>query len=156
LPHRAPSFKGLKPASSESSRIKRANGAANTRHELILCRHLRRLGLRYRSNVHDLPGKPDIAFPVVKIAVFCDGDFWHGRKWQNLRKKLGVGANSRYWTAKIAANRKRDKRVNAELRKAGWRVLRFWETNILRNPTRAAEKIHLIVVSQLRSPGSCE
>jgi DNA mismatch endonuclease (patch repair protein) len=122
----------------------------------MLRQHLRKSGLRYRNNVCGLPGKPDIAFLAAKVAVFCDGDFWHGRNWQILRKNLGVGVNSSYWTAKIAANRKRDKRVSAELRKAGWRVLRLWETNILRNPARAAEKIHHTVVSRLHTYGSCE
>lgn len=156
MSQRAPSFTGLQPASAVSSRIKQANRAANTRHELMLRQHLRRLGLRYRKNVHGLPGKPDIAFLAAKVAVFCDGDFWHGRHWQNLKKKLSVGVNSSYWMAKIAANRKRDKRIEAELSKAGWRVMRLWETNILKNPARAAQKIRRTVVSRLRLYGSCE
>jgi DNA mismatch endonuclease (patch repair protein) len=103
-----------------------------------------------------LPGKPDVVFVAAKVAVFCDGDFWHGRHWQDLRERLRRGANGTYWIAKIHANRKRDKRVNIELRNTGWRVMRLWEGDILTNPDRAARKICQAVVSRLRSHASCE
>jgi DNA mismatch endonuclease (patch repair protein) len=138
---KTPSYKGLVPASEQASIAKRHNQGVNTRHEQLLRRELWKLGCRYRKNVRTLPGRPDIAFPSAKLAVFCDGDFWHGRQWRTLRKKLRTGTNAPYWTAKIARNRERDQAITRTLREQGWRVLRVWETDILADPTAAAERI---------------
>jgi len=126
---KAPSFKGLKPASTASSYAKRHNKRRDTKHEILLRRELQRLGLRFRKNVETLPGKPDIVFPSAKLAVFCDGDFWHGRNWRLLKQKLTKGTNAAYWLAKIAANIKRDKRNTVLLKKSGWSVIRVWEAD---------------------------
>jgi len=139
--HQTPSFKGLKPASAASAQSKRKNRHRDTQHEILLRRELWKMRLRFRKNVERMPGKPDIVFPSAKLAVFCDGDFWHGRKWQPLRRKLQKGANAAYWLAKIAANIKRDKRNTLLLRKAGWRVIRVWETDIKRDPFKIAKLI---------------
>src|SRR4051812_10813559 len=82
----SPSFKGLSPASIQSSRSKRANRSSGTRHEEMLRRELLRLGLRYRKNDKRLPGRPDVVFSRARLAVFCDGDFWHGRDWDLLQE----------------------------------------------------------------------
>lgn len=112
-------------------------------------RFLTKLGLHYRSNVRSLLGKPDIVFSHAKVVVFCDGDFWHGRDWRKLRRKLRSGSNGTYWAAKIAANRRRDKMTQRELQRAGWKVIRVWETDILRDPARAAERVQQKVASLL-------
>jgi len=138
---KAPSFKGLKPATKASSYAKRNNKRRDTKHEILLRKELSRIGLRFRKNVETLPGKPDIVFTRAKLAVFCDGDFWHGRDWRSLKKNLNKGTNAEYWLAKIAANIKRDKRNTALLKKAGWSVIRVWETDIKENPLAIA---HLI------------
>jgi DNA mismatch endonuclease (patch repair protein) len=78
-----------------------------------------------------LPGSPDIVFPRAKIAIFCDSDFWHGKSLEN--KKKTFKNNKEYWIKKIQDNIKRDKRNNKELKIIGWRVLRFWETDINNN-----------------------
>jgi len=70
-----------------------------------------------------------------------------------LRQKLADGANAVYWTAKIDANRQRDERVSAGLRKAGWRVVRFWEGDVLKNPARVAAKVYRIVKARLQQYG---
>jgi len=93
-------------------------------------------------------GKPDIVFPSAKVAVFCDGDFWHGRDWPSLETALKGGANGGYWTAKIAANRSRDRWVTAELEAKGWRVLREWEGDIRKDPDIIARRIHAVVRSR--------
>src|ERR1700729_2873440 len=93
----APCFKGLSPASPASSRAKKMNRSTDTEHERLLRRLLWRQGLRYRKNVRALPGKPDIVFSAARIAVFCDGDFWHGRDWHRLSRKLRTGTNASYW-----------------------------------------------------------
>src|SRR5438045_3086924 len=100
-PRSVPSFSGLKPSSTNSSWVKSRNRGAGTRAELALRRALKRLGLRYRINVSVLPGRPDVVFADSRVAVFCDGDFWHGRAWRTRRVKLMGGSNSRYWVAKI-------------------------------------------------------
>lgn len=99
------------------------------------------MGLRYRKNVETLPGKPDIVFVRAKVAVFCDGDFWHGRDWQKQRAKLAKGSNATYWLAKIASNIERDKHNTELLERSGWRVMRLWETDIKRDPHAAACRV---------------
>lgn len=140
-PLRTPSYKGLIPASESSSRVKRNNCAKDTKHELSLRRELWRMGLRFRKNVSSLPGKPDIVFSSQRLVVFCDGDFWHGRNWKALKRSLEVGTNSSYWVAKIESNRKRDLLNTARLKRAGWRVMRLWETDIKHDPLGAAKLI---------------
>lgn len=142
---KAPSFAGLKPASELTSRIKRANTSSDTRHEVALQNELSKLGLRFQKNVIDLPGRPDIVFPKAYLAVFCDGDFWHGRKWSVLRKDLARGTNAAYWCAKISGNIKRDKKVTSLLRKSGWRVLRFWESQVKEDPHAVAMELKKIL-----------
>ena len=98
--------------------------------ELRLRKALWHEGIRYRKNYSALPGKPDIAITHWKIAVFCDSSFWHGRDFET---KKPVGTNHEYWDAKIRRNMKRDEEVNSSLKKMGWTVLRFWDTEINHN-----------------------
>jgi DNA mismatch endonuclease Vsr len=106
-----------------------------------LIRELRRLGLRFKRNVKSLPGKPDIVFPSERVAVFCDGDFWHGRNWRSLSRKLARCTNSEYWRPKIASNIRRDKRINHILKREEWKVFRVWENDITQNHKDIAKKI---------------
>ena len=76
-----------------------------------------------------------------KVAVFLDGDFWHG---YNL-KKLGKKVPKKYWLPKIERNIRRDKQISVQLRKSGWKVLRFWEHQIKKNPQKAIEKIEKVL-----------
>jgi DNA mismatch endonuclease (patch repair protein) len=145
---RSPSFKPFTPASETSSKVKQSNRAVDTKAELLLRRTVWTLGLRYRKNVSTLPGKPDLVFASARVAVFCDGDFWHGRDWIHLKDRLERRANPRYWVPKIEANRRRDALHRRALRRAGWTVLSVWETDILRHPDVAAAKIALLVVSR--------
>jgi DNA mismatch endonuclease, patch repair protein len=142
---KAPSFAGLRPASKLSSLVKQKNRSSDTVPELALRRELQRLGLRFRNNDKALPGKPDVVFRSACVAVFCDGDFWHGRNWTNLKGKLRKGANGTYWHAKIASNMRRDRRDSALLKKSGWRVIRFWETEIRRDAEGLAVQVMNIV-----------
>ncbi|SRR5258708_6362908 len=143
---KAPSFAGLKPASQSASLAKRMNRSVDTKHELILRKALWRRGLRFRKNDANLPGKPDIVFVSARVAVFCDGDFWHGRNWRQLSSQLRQRANPDYWCKKIRANRVRDRRITALLAKLGWCVIRLWEKDIHANPQNAA----LVVESAVR------
>jgi DNA mismatch endonuclease (patch repair protein) len=138
---RSPSFNGFRASSPASSRAKQANRSVNTNPELLLSRALRTLGLRFRTNVVKLPGKPDVVFTRARVVVFCDGDFWHGRNWSRLRLQLQRRANAAYWIPKISANRARDIRSRRALRRDGWVVIRVWETDLRRNPARIASAI---------------
>lgn len=126
-----PSYHGCKPASSQASAVARAGSRkAGTRCEALLRGELWKLGARYRVNVTALPGCPDIVFPRVRVAVFCDGDFWHGRDWESRRLKLERGTNANYWVAKIQRNRLRDWEQTRQLLDSGWTVVRLWESEI--------------------------
>ncbi len=140
-----PSYKGLKPASELASRIKRNNRRNDTKPEIMLRSELWKRGLRYRTNVISLLGKPDIVFSKSRVVIFCDGDFWHGRNWRALKKKLETGNNSTYWIAKISTNMKRDKRNTILLEEMGWRVVRIWEKDIKQNVSAVASKIEILV-----------
>lgn len=95
----------------------------NTLPEREVFSYLRKHGVRFAKHYGGAPGKPDVAIPQRKVAVFIDGDFWHG--WQFARWSGNLP--NAYWRKKISANMKRDKKNFAKLRRRGWRVLRIWE-----------------------------
>ncbi len=101
-------------------------------------------GFRYKKHYKLLPGKPDVVFIRQKLAIFIDGDFWHG---YNL-KKLGKSVPRKYWLAKIKRNMQRDKKTNFMLRKNGWTVLRFWEHQIKKDPKKAIMKIEKTLIAK--------
>ena len=117
----------------------RANKCAGTSIEVILGKALWKSGLRYRKNVKDIPGKPDFVFRSRMIAVFCDGEFWHGRNWAE--RKNDHKSNQQFWHSKIERNIERDREVNDTLAKMGWRVLRFWETDIIKNTEHCVAQV---------------
>lgn len=105
----------------------------DTEPELLLRRSLWAHGLRFRKNYTGLPGKPDVVFTRAKIAVFCDGDFWHGHNWalrglESFEEELKN--YSPFWQEKLMRNIERDKKVTQALEAEGWRVLRIWESDI--------------------------
>ena len=102
----------------------------DTRIEVLLRKALWAKGYRYRKNVRSLPGKPDIVFTRYKIAIFCDGEFFHGKDWEVLRPKLEKSNNSQFWISKISRNRERDDEVNKKLLFEGWTVIRSWGEDI--------------------------
>jgi DNA mismatch endonuclease (patch repair protein) len=136
-----PRFAGLAARSKATSRVGAANRKKNTAPEILLRKALAANGLRFVVHATDLPGCPDLVIRRYRIAVFCDGDFWHGRRWSVRKKKLAIGWNGEYWVAKIERNRRRDRIVTRALRKLGWRVVRVWEGDVRRNPERAVAKI---------------
>ncbi len=97
--------------------------------------------MRYRIDVSDLRGRPDIVFRAARVVVFCDGDYWHGRDLDHRLAKLATGHNAPYWVAKITSNVERDRRVTAELESEGWLVLRYWEGDIKLNADVIAREI---------------
>ena len=113
----------------------------NTNIEVKLRKALWEKGYRYRKNVKELPGKPDIVLTKYRIAIFCDSEFWQGKDWEVLRPKLEKGSNPDFWVNKIERNRQRDSRINKELLFLGWTVIRFWGTDILKKTDECIEVI---------------
>jgi DNA mismatch endonuclease (patch repair protein) len=118
--------------------------SVDTHPEIALRRELWRRGLRYRKNYKKLPGKPDIAFPRAHLAVFCDGDFWHGHNWAirgygSLENELQ--RYSQVWVDKINRNIQRDEQNNKELERLGWTVLRLWESDIKSDVVRCGNAV---------------
>lgn len=140
-------YTGLKPASARASRAARGSSKKrDTAPEVKLRKALRDQGLRgYRIDRASLPGRPDVVFARERVAVFCDGDFWHGRNLEERLAKLERGHNAPYWVAKIDGNVARDRRNDAALEAAGWAVLRFWESNVARDPSAAAEQVKVLL-----------
>lgn len=113
------------------SRIK----SKNTLPERLLRKALYKKGLRYRLNSSLVPGHPDILFKKYKIAVFVDGDFWHGRDY----KINEVKTNTKYWNKKIKANIERDIKINQSLAQLGYTVIRLWEKEIEKDTQRCSD-----------------
>lgn len=105
----------------------------DTKIEMLLRKALWNKGYRYRKNYRELPGNPDIAITKYKIAIFCDGEFFHGKNWEVLKPKLKNSNNSQFWINKISRNRKRDEEINKKLLFEGWTVIRFWGDDIKKN-----------------------
>ena len=108
----------------------------NTGPERLLFRELRRKRIHFATHASDLPGRPDIVFRRIKLAIFVDGDFWHGWRFPLWEHKL-----SDKWRKKIAATRERDQRNFRRLRRLGWTVIRIWEHQIEKEPESCVKKI---------------
>ena len=110
----------------------------NTKIEILLGKAMWDKGLRYRKQCKDIFGKPDFCFKNKKIAIFCDSEFWHGKKFLEGEK---FRTNLDFWEAKIKRNIERDKEVNKRLKEEGWNVLRFWGKEIEKNTNMCLFKI---------------
>ena len=132
-----------------TSRLMKVIRRRDTAAEMILRRTIWRKGLRYVTQDRELPGTPDVVFRGARVAVFVDGDYWHGRVLidRGLRAlKLTFRTRNRnFWIEKVVRNVERDHRQTAELRSLGWSVLRLWERDVLRDPHREALKVYRIV-----------
>ena len=113
----------------------------NTKAELLVFSELRKRGVYFQKHYSRVPGKPDIALPRKKIAVFVDGDFWHG--WQFFRNKKRLP--KKYWVKKIEGNIARDRRNRAKLKRSGWKVLCIWEHDVLEKINKTIDKIILFI-----------
>ena len=103
-------------------------------------------GYRYWLNYRKLPGSPDIAIQKYHIAVFVDGEFWHGYDWDNRKPKLK--RNRDYWVEKIEENIARDLRVDRELKNLGWTPIRFWSKDVKKDLDGCVELIRKVILQQ--------
>lgn len=113
-------------------RVKLRNGSV----EKIVQRELRVRGLKFQRHVRTLPGSPDIVFRKQRVAVFVDGDFWHGWRLPTWEHKLGP-----FWREKLRTNRKRDLRSFRKLRSLDWRVIRIWQHQLNRDREKCIQRV---------------
>ncbi len=99
-----------------------------TKPEILVRKYLFKQGFRFRKNVKSLPGTPDIVLPKLKTIILIHGCFWHGHI--NCSKATMPTTNTEFWNSKIQKNIDRDKKVNAELKKLGWKVIIIWDCKL--------------------------
>lgn len=121
----------------------------NTKAEVTLRTALWQRGFRYRLHSPGLVGRPDVVFPKYRVALFVDGDFWHGRALKEggeaqLRQVIR-GARFKWWRDKLATNIERDNKVSEALAKEGWKVVRLWESDVKANLHTAVNSIAAIL-----------
>ena len=112
----------------------------NTGPERLVGGGLAVLGIRFERHPADIPGRPDVIFRQMKVAVFIDGDFWHGWRFPLWCRKL-----SPRWPDKIAGNRESDQRTFRKLRRLGWKVIRIWEHQIEQDLQRCIARIVAVI-----------
>ena len=113
----------------------------DTKIEVLLRKALWNKGYRYRKNYKKLSESPDIVLTKYKIAIFCDGEFFHGKDWEILKPRLEKSHNSDYWINKISRNKERDEEINKKLLFLGWTVIRFWGKDIKNNLEQCVQVI---------------
>ena len=126
-----------------SALMSRIKGKGTTP-ELYIERLMSAGGLQFGQHDPSLPGKPDFVFREDSVAVFIDGDFWHGWRFPVWQHKL-----SDQWQQKISTNRNRDDRNHRKLRRWGWTVLRIWEHQVEADPVGCVGRIASVVTSQV-------
>lgn len=130
-------------------KIMSAIPSKDTEPELMLRKALWKENLRYRVNYKKLPGKPDIVFTKYHVAVFCDGDYWHGHNWAirglgSLEEELA--GYSEFWRKKILGNIERDTKNNRALQDTGWTVIRLWESDIRADINSCIQRIKTALI----------
>lgn len=123
----------------QRSRNMAAIKSSGTKDEIALAKALWILGYRYRKNNKTVFGKPDITFKKLKIAIFIDSEFFHGKDWSSAKHK--IKSNQAFWHNKIERNIERDNEVTTFLLNSGWIVLRFWSTEVRKDISKVIELI---------------
>jgi DNA mismatch endonuclease, patch repair protein len=114
----------------------------NTKPEKMVRSLLHRLGFRFRKNVKNLPGKPDVVLPKYRTAIFVNGCFWHGH--ENCKRATIPNTRREFWEQKISSNSSRDKKATELLQQSGWRVVTIWQCQ-LRNQRESEDLVRKIV-----------
>jgi len=107
----------------------------NTKPEVFVFSVLDKLKIKYKKH-YSISGKPDIAFPKQKVAVFINGEFWHGRYFHKEKPNY-----KKFWIEKISNNMRRDRKNYKELKDDGWILIKIWDKDIKKNPKREINKI---------------
>jgi DNA mismatch endonuclease (patch repair protein) len=134
------------PESEVTSRVMRSNKGKDTKPEIIMRLSLREMGLHgYRLHWKKVPGRPDIAFPGRKIAIFVNGCYWHRCPICDLKLPK---SNTDFWKAKFERNKARDEKKRNDLEELGWKVFAIWECEINEDPSNCALRIKRYIDSQ--------
>ncbi len=131
-----------KPSKEVSERMKKVK-SVGTSLEKGMESILRSLGIRYQKQPN-LQGHPDFRISGTNVLIFCDSSFWHGRREKEITGNA-FKKNREFWREKLTENRKRDTRNNRALRKSGWSVQRFWDTDILKRPDKVRNRLWRII-----------
>lgn len=131
-----------KPSKEVSERMKKVK-SVGTSLEKRMESILRSLGIRYQKQPN-LQGHPDFRVNGTNVLIFCDSSFWHGRREKEITGNA-FKKNREFWREKLTENRKRDNRNNRALRKSGWSVWRFWDTDILKRPDKVRNRLRRII-----------
>ncbi|KIA84777.1 very short patch repair endonuclease [Flavobacterium sp. AED] len=131
-----------------SQRSKNMSAIKNkdTKSEVRLAKALWFFGYRYRKNNRTIFGTPDLTFKNLKIAIFVDSEFFHGKDWETQKDK--VKTNTEFWQKKIERNMQRDVEVNNYLESQNWKVLRFWSAEIEKHLEDCIAKIQSEIISR--------
>jgi DNA mismatch endonuclease (patch repair protein) len=117
--------------------------AKNSLPELKLRKALWAKCIRFRIHPDNFPGKPDLIINKYRLAIFVDGDFWHGYNWEE--KKTTLKTNSKFWIPKIERNMQRDRHINEQLNAKGYTVMRFWEHDVKENLGNCVNQVLLYI-----------
>ena len=129
---------------SQRSKNMRAIKSTGTKEEVLLAKALWQLGYRYRKNNKNVFGKPDLTFKKYKIAIFVDGEFFHGKDWET--EKDSIKSNQEFWYKKIERNIQRDIEVNSYLKLQEWKVIRFWSKEVKKDLNSCINIIQNIIL----------
>lgn len=136
-----------RPAIKTTNRMRKIR-SRDTGLERAMKHLLSEVGLRYQYQPR-MPGRPDFRIKISKILIFCDSTFWHGRRLEDRSGKV-FKRNNAFWSLKLSENRRRDGRNNRILRRMGWSVQRFWDTDILRNPEKVKNRLKRLLNGKKR------
>lgn len=128
----------------QRSKNMRAIKSSGTKPELLIAKALWSKGYRYRKNNKSVFGKPDFTFKKLKVAIFIDSEFFHGKDFATKKKPA---TNSEFWEKKILRNMERDRQVNEKLSGEGWKILRFWSREVITKP----EQVILTIEAALKT-----
>lgn len=131
-----------KPSEEVSERMRKVK-SRGTGLEKKMESMLRGLGIKYQKQLN-LQGNPDFRIYGTNVLIFCDSSFWHGRREKEITGEA-FKKNRELWKEKLVENRKRDARNNRALRKSGWSVQRFWDTDILKKPDKVMNRLRRII-----------
>ena len=127
-----------KPSFVVSKRMKRVK-SSDTQMEKAMESLLRGQKIKYEKQP-SLLGRPDFKIKKTNLLIFCDSSFWHGRRTKEITGEA-FKKNKDFWVTKLTENKKRDARINRTLKKEGWCVLRFWDTDILKTPEKVTKRL---------------
>ncbi|TKJ40075.1 very short patch repair endonuclease [candidate division LCP-89 bacterium B3_LCP] len=135
----------VKPTIETTERMRKVK-SRGTSIEKEMEKLLKGLKIKYHRQPK-LEGNPDFRIKGTNVLIFCDSSFWHGRREKEITGKA-FRKNREYWVNKLKNNKKRDERIRSKLRRDGWSVWRFWDTDINKNQVKVKSRLLRIIDAQ--------